>query len=489
MRLALRAVLLATLAAGLGGCASVPETAAPSPVEVPSSWASPTPPLAATTDEAWWRGFGDADLDRLVEEALSQNHDLSVAVARVDAAAAQARIAGADAYPTLGLGVSGQRAKRNFIGFPIPGAGDRVLSTTSTNLGLSLETGWEADLWGRLRARQRAAVAELTATRADRRAAELSLSAAVVRSWLSLIEAGQQVELAGRTLESRRSSRARVEARYRRGLSASLDLRLARSEEALARSSLEQRRREREGVRRQLEVLLGRYPDASVSVPAVLPQSLPAVPAGLPAELVTRRPDLAAAELRLVAAGAQVAEARRALYPRLTLTGSGGSASSSLRDLLDGDFSVWALAGGLLQPLFQGGRLRAAVELAQAGEEAQLARYLQRTLDAFAEVENALAAESFLADQSESLRVAATESAEAERLAMNRYGAGLESYLSVLEAQRQSFLAEAQLLGRRRDLLLARVDLVLALGGGFGATGTMLPAGEAAAAGQAAGAR
>jgi NodT family efflux transporter outer membrane factor (OMF) lipoprotein len=454
----------------VGGCAAAPPPRAPSPpLAAPAEYVAPKAEAepAGGLQDLWWQSFGDARLDELVAEALRENRDLAIAAARVEAAAAEARIAGADRYPSVGVGVSGRRAKQNFIGFPIPGAGDQVLSTTSTNVALSLDVSWEADLWGRLRARQQAAVAELEAARVDRAGAELSLSGLAVRGWFLLVEAGQQVALAERTLDTRERSRSRVEARYRRGLSNSLDLRLARSEESLARSALEQRRRERQTLTRRLEVLLGRYPAALVEAPAELP-ALPApVPVGLPSDLVTRRPDLAALELRLAAAGARVAEARRALYPRLSLTGSGGTASDSLADLLKGDFSVWSLAGGLLQPLFQGGRLRAGVDLASAGEMALLAEYVQSALEAFQDVEEALAAERFLALQVESLDVAAEESAKAEQLALTRYSEGLESYLSVLEAQRQSFLSEAQLLARRRDRLVARVELILALGGSF----------------------
>jgi outer membrane protein TolC len=191
--------------------------------------------------------------------------------------------------------------------------------------------------------------------------------------------------------------------------------------------------------------------------------------------VVTRRPDLAAAERRLAAAGARVDEARAALYPRLSLTGSGGTATAELRDLLDGDFSVWSIASGLLQPLFQGGRLRAAVELERASRETLLADYARATLEAFAEVESALGAESRLAAQGAALETAAAEAAAAEELAFDRYGQGLESYLSVLEAQRQAVASESQLLARRRERLEARVALILALGGGFDEPGAREP--------------
>ena len=452
------------------GCASAPARDVDEELpELPEQWTAAgeshadVEPLVGR----WWLGLEAPALDALVEEVLENNRDLEVAAARVDAAAAQAKIAGANLLPTIGVGLSSRRAKQNFLGFPIPGAEDQILSTTTTTHGLSVEIGWEADLWGRLNAHKRAAVADYHASRADRYGVELSITGLAVGGWIQLIEAGQQVALAERTLDSRRRTRERVESRYRRGVANPLDVRLARSEESLAAAALLTQQRFRDLFSRQLEVLLGRYPAGALETPGELPASPRPVPQALPSELVSRRPDLQALELRLSAAGARVAEAKRALYPRLTLTGSAGTASLELEDLLQGDFSVWALAGGLLQPLFQGGRLRAAAELAESVEEQALATYVQRILEAFGDVESSLAAETFLQGQVSDLRRAAEESGKAEELALDRYANGLDPFLSVLEAQRQSFVAESQLLIRERDRLLARVDLILALGGDF----------------------
>jgi outer membrane protein TolC len=191
----------------------------------------------------------------------------------------------------------------------------------------------------------------------------------------------------------------------------------------------------------------------------------------LPAELLSRRPDLVAAEQRLEASGARVEEARKALYPRLSLTGSTGSSSNELGDLLDGDFSIWALAGNLLQPIFSGGRLRANVRLQSAQERLAYEFFAQSLLTALAEVETALAAEALLSARVESLERASEQSSEAVRLAEDRYTNGLETYLTVLESQRQSFATDSTLLASRRQLLTARVDLILALGGDFETSG------------------
>jgi outer membrane protein TolC len=192
------------------------------------------------------------------------------------------------------------------------------------------------------------------------------------------------------------------------------------------------------------------------------------VPAGVPAALLVRRPDLAAAERRLAAAGRDVESAEAARLPRISLTGSAGRQSQELEDLLDNDFTVWSLAAGLVQPIVQGGRLAAAVDLAEARRAEALAAWRAAALAAFAEVEQALAAEGFLAERVAALEEASEQAAAALALALDRWQAGLADYLTVLESERQALDARVQLLAARRERLEARVDLHLALGGGFG---------------------
>ncbi len=424
-------------------------------------------PVDATTELSvdWWSQFGDPNLDSVVTDALANNPALVVAAANFDAAMARARIAGADLYPQVGVGLPGSRRKQNFIGFPIPGGENEVLSTTATNVGLSLNVSWEVDLWGRLRATQKAALTEAAASREDLAAARLSVSAQAAKLYLSAVETQLQVELAEETLTSRRLSERRVLARYERGLSPSLEVRLARTQTAAVEASLEFQRQLLDATLRQLEALLGRYPDAELATADALPAVPPPLETGIPAELLARRPDLRAAEQRALSAAAQLRAAKRALYPSFSLTGSAGTASAELTDLVNGNFSVWGLAASLLQPLFQGGRLRAGVDLADAGVDGATARWLETTLDAYREVETAIAAEGFLDLQVDALTEAALQSRAAERLALDRYSNGLSDYLNVLESQRSSFQAESARLTAERERLSARVDLILALGG------------------------
>jgi len=456
-------LLIALIAAG---CASAPPAGQPEVgVTVPAQWTAAAE--AGPAQPIWWRQFGDPALESLIAEALEGNRDLRAASARVDAAAALARFAGAEQYPAVNGGFDASRRKQNFIGLPIPGAEGRVLSTQVTTFGVALDTSWEADVWGRIRSGVAASLADAEAARFDEAAARLSLAAQTAKAWFALIEARQQLRLAEDTVRSYETTAGRVRERYERGLRPPLDVRLTLSSLHSAEALLAQRQEQFNRVLRQLELLLGRYPAAAYQPPDALPALPRAVPAGLPAEVLSRRPDLRAAERRIAAADARLAADRRALYPRLTLTGSGGIATNALRRLLDGDFSVWSLVGGVTQPIFQGGRLRARVDVSDAQAREALELYAGRMLGAFGEVETALDAQAHLQERAGRLAEASEQAVAARGLAEQRYAAGLDTILAVLEAQRRQLEAESQLLTIRRLQLDTRVDLHLALGGGF----------------------
>ncbi|MDA1183615.1 MAG: efflux transporter outer membrane subunit, partial [Acidobacteria bacterium] len=415
----------------------------------------------------WWTAFGDPTLDQVVQQALEQNRDLVAAASRLEQAAADSRIAGSGLLPTVQASFNGSRRRQNFIGFPIPGSDGRVLSTVSANMGVSLDTTWEADLWGRLRAGARASLADLQATAADYRGAQLSIAGQTVKAWLAAVEARQQISLAEATVASFRASSEQVRSRFEAGLRSSLDVRLSLSSLASAEALLQQRRQQLDATQRQLGVLLGQYAGMNLGIATELPDVPAAVPAGLPADLVRRRPDLVAAERRLAAVNERLVVAERDLYPRISLTGSTGTASGALKSLFDPAFSVWSLAGSLLQPIFQGGRLRAGVDRAEARVDESLATYAAAALQAYAEVEAALAAEAFFQERLGYLSVSSEQSRSAEALAEARYRSGLENFVTVLEAQRLALQADGELIAARRLLLENRVDLYLALGGGF----------------------
>ena len=431
---------------------------------VPDQWtATSTPP--GYVGPTWWEDFGQAELNAAIQAALRRNYDLRAAAARVEQAQAQAKIAGADLQPQVQVGLGAARRKQNFIGFPI--LGDGVPSSTSTNLGVSLDVAWEIDLWSRISARASAALADYQLSAADFRGARLSIAGQTAKAWFTTAGAYQQVRLSEQTVDSFRSSTEQVRQRFLSGIRPPLDLRLSLANLAGAEALLELRREQLDRSLRQLEVLLGRYPGRNVITAEQFPDTPAEVPAGLPSELIARRPDLAAAERRLAAADQRWLAARRDLYPRLSLTASGGTATRALVDLVDGNFGVWSLVGSLVQPIFQGGRLRANVERAQGVTNEAVATYAGTVLRAYAEVESTLAAEKTLAERQRYLIDAAQQSRAAERLAADRYRRGLSDYITVLESQRRALNAESELIDARRVRLENRVDLYLALGGGF----------------------
>ncbi len=449
------------------GCASALPVEPPVlDVQIPTEWTAEEVPVGQV-EVTWWNDFGDEGLTAVVETALSRNYDLQAAAARLEQAAAEARAANGDLMPSIEASYSGARRKQNFVGFPIPGSEDRVLSTVSTNYGVSVDISWEIDLWGRLRGSAQAALADLQASAADLRGAQLSLAGQTTKAWFGVAEAQQQVDLSRRTVESFRESAERVQDRFEAGVRPALDLRLALLNLSNTEALLQQRLQQLDAATRQLEVLLGRYASGELETPASLPTFTPIVPAGLPADLVARRPDLVAAERQLAAAQARVGIAKADLLPRISLTAGTGTSTNALRSLVNGDFGIWSLLGNVVAPLWQGGRLRAQVSHAEARSAEALATYANTALTAYAEVETALAAEEFLEERLAHLTESVEQARAAERLADERYRAGLENYITVLDSQRSAVNAEIESIAVQRVRLENRVDLYLALGGGF----------------------
>ena len=444
------------------------------PLELPNVWTTKNT-LESNFKVDWWTTFGDSRLNDLVEEAFQQNHDLAAAASRLEQAAATAQEAAAELYPQLRANIAGARRKQNFIGFPIPVNDGEVLSTTSTNLGVSLETSWEIDLWGRVSATARSSAASYQAMAAELDAARLSIAGQTVKAWFVVSKAVEQLRLSEATLNSFRESMYQVKKRYEAGVRSSLDYRLSQANLEAAEANLHERRQQLDFAIRQIELLVGRYPEAVLTSPAGLNIKLKGIPAGIPSELVSRRPDLAAAERRFAASGELVSVARRARYPSFSLTAGGGTATAELTDLVNGNFSVWNLVGSLFQSVFDGGRLRANINRAEASQNEMFHSYVQAVLNAYFEVERTLAAEKFLIQRETALVASAKQSKAAEKLADERYRFGLENYVTVLESQRRSFNAEDALIAVRHLRVENRVDLYLALGGGFDRHGPSIP--------------
>ena len=302
----------------------------------------------------------------------------------------------------------------------------------------------------------------------DLSASRLSLSGQVAKAWFAAVEARRQVGLARATLESYHTSVARVRERFERGLRPSLDLRLALTEVDRAKALVAQRQAQVDSSIRQIEILLGRYPSGAYA----LAEDLPDLPVHIPGGLAvgTRsspRPDLKTVEQELLASDARVAQSRANLRPRFNLTSQFGTASNQLQDLMNGNLMAWNLIGGLLHPIYNRGRLKAGIARDEALVMETMARYESSLLRAYGEVEIALAAEDILARQEDALVAATEKSLAARDLAEDRYRRGLADIITVLSSQRTALDSESQLLALRRQRLDNRVDLHLALGGGF----------------------
>ena len=452
------------------GCASVPERRPlPEELQIPSSWFGAAS-VSATDEPLWWDSFLSEELSALLAEAFAGNPDLRAMAARMEAAAANARIAGSNLWPSLSAQVDGSRQKQNFIGFPIPedpsGFASGSPSATYTTYRLNFSTSWEIDLWGRVQAGKKAALAESQASLADWKMRRLSLAASLSKAWVEAVAAEEQLRAARDSAASFRETAKKIEKRYERGLRSALDLRLSINSAESAEALVAQRRRELHQALQQVELLLGRYPSGQISLSGPLPPLEGAVPAGIPSEALKRRPDLAAAERRLAAADARWWASRAALFPKISLTPSAGTQVAEPEDLLDAGLGgVWTLAGNLAQPILQWGKLRAGVDLSKARTSEAAALYVSAVLRAFSEVEFALQSESLLAERERRVQSAAAESEAALALANRRYSSGLEELMSVLESQRR-FLSDAmEGIDARRARLLNRIDLYLALGG------------------------
>jgi outer membrane protein, multidrug efflux system len=458
------------VAALLAGCAAVSPESRMGEAGAPGSWAA-SKEARAGIDRRWVGKIGGGELRGLVDAALTNNQDLKAAAARMDRAAAEARIAGAGRLPSLGAGGDARRSRQSFIGFPIGGGGGAP-SNLSQQFGVNLNAAWELDVWGRAKAGQEAAIADAQARRYEYEAARVSLAGQVTKAWLALGEANEQVALAETAVQAAGVLADAVRERFDRaidGEGTASQVRLTEAERANRQAALAQRKQERERVLRQLEILLGKYPSGTLAAGARMPAFPGATPAGLPSELLQRRPDILAAERDLASSGRRVKERKLARFPSLSLTASGGTTSEAIRDILRSDAKVWAIGGSLTQPVFEGGRIAGEISGAEAGEREDTAILRKTVLDAFGEVEQALVAETFLAERERASKQAAALSEDAATRAGEEYAAGTGDVLTLIEATQFQIDSASQHAAIRRMRLENRVDLHLALGGDFSA--------------------
>jgi NodT family efflux transporter outer membrane factor (OMF) lipoprotein len=442
----------------LSSCGTTRSPQAPAPAVPPGFIEQPAPGAVAPTPD-WWRSFDSAELSALIAAALQANPDIAIAAERVRQAEAQVQIAGASLFPQLGFGYSTSRRETRPDGGP-------WIKADGSNATLS--ASYEVDLWGRNASSLRSAEALLRASRFDFETVRLTLLAGVASGYFDVLSLRGRLAIARENLVIAERVLKVVDARVRYGAASALDLsRQQAGVYALRAAMLPLELQERQTLY-ALAILLGRPPEGfDAAGGSVTKLAVPAVAPGLPADLLVRRPDLRTAEAQLAAANANVAVARAALLPSISLTGSAGLASAVLINFLNAPTAALSLGASLLQTIFDGGRLSGQVDVAAARERELVENYRRAVLAALADVESALAAGGRTADQ-EALQIKVVEEGRISlRLAEIRYREGVDDLLILLEAQRTLFQAEDQLAQIRLARLQASIGLFKALGGGW----------------------
>lgn len=454
-------VLALSLALALAGCASMipnyQRPAAPVAAAYPGATAAEEPAGAAASDIEWQRFFGDARLKQLIELALQHNRDLRVAVLIIEQARAQYQVRRADELPTVGVGANATRQPKSPVSI-----GDIYTA------GLSV-TAYELDLFGRVRSLSDAALALYFGTEEARKAVQIALISTVANTYLNLLADDELLAVTRQTLATREESLKLTKLKFDVGVASELDYRQAESLLEGARVTLAQLVRQRALDENALVLLLGQpVPgDLPQGVAVVNQQLVPDLPAGLPSDVLARRPDVRQAEQQLVAANANIGAARAAFFPKISLTGSVGTASTELSGLFKGGSFGWTFAPQLLLPIFDAGRNQANLDVAVVSRDIAVAQYEKAIQTAFREVSDSLAGRATLDEQVRAQQAQANAEAARYKLADLRYRNGAASYLDVLDAQRALFTAQQAVVQVQAARVQNLVTLYKVLGGGW----------------------
>lgn len=441
----------------LAGCGTAPERV-DAGMALPDQWAAQQTTTTIALDQNWWQRFGSDELVRLVQEAQANSHDLAAATARVQQAAALARIAGAPLLPAITGTLNAEQEK--------------IQHTDATRTyAAGLSASYELDIWGKNSAANAASLATLSASQYAREGVALTLTAGVVSTYMQTLGLRERVQIAQLNLNAAERILALVASRERAGMATPLELAQQKGLVATQRKNLAQRQQQAKDSLTALALLLGRAPQgfdiAGQSLTGII---APVVSAGVPSDLLVRRPDLAEAERTLAAANANVAVARRAMLPQLTLTAGVGTSTSQWSDVLRSP--IYNLAAGLTAPIFSGGRLSGNRDLALGEREELLSNYRNVIINALGDVEKALNAVSHVAEQRAAQADALKQATEAVRLAESRYRSGAEILMTVLDTQRTLYSDQDLSAQLTLEQLQASIGLFKALGGGWQSTAT-----------------
>ncbi len=459
----------------LAGCAIGPDYRKPE-IPSPPSWMVDVQKAKDTANTAWWDQFNDPVLSELIAVALRDNSDLRVATARVDEYYGRYGVTRADLFPQAGYGGGASRSEATQRGpTPVPSGISPFYNLYQAQLSVS----WEIDLWGKLRRATEAARADLMATEEARSGVILSLVTSVATAYVDLRSLDRQLEIAKDTARSREESMNIFEQRFKHGIISEMELNQARSEyyDALSRiPALEKEIRQQEDM---TSLLLGRNPGAIPRGKTLYEISLPAVPAGLPSDLLASRPDIRQAEQQLISANANIGVAKAQYFPSISLTGLFGWTSTDFHRLFNGPARAWSYAGTLSGPIFTASKISGQVRAAKALQQEALFGYQKAIQNGFREFEDALIDQDRTRQQLDALSKRVESLASYSRLARLRYENGYSSYIEVLDAERSFFNAQMSHAQTHDQLLHALVNLYKAMGGGWVVVADKLAASEA----------
>ena len=463
-KVAVRQCLFACVLAALFSSCAITKDYQPPQVEVPQTWRVEYQAAADLANTAWWEAFQDPVLNQLIKTALNENKDLRIAVARVEEASAGIQAAQSQFYPQLGYGGSASRRQESEeLIYPYGTLVDR----TNNRFQGFLDATWELDVWGRIRRSTEAARADYLATEEARRGVILTLVSAVASGYLDLLSLDKQLQVAQKTVKSRKEWSQLFEKKKKGGQISELELIQVRSsyEQAVTRIPvLEMQIAMQENA---LSVLLGRNPGPIERGKTLETLGMPGIPEGIPSDVLLRRPDIRSSEEILIAANARVGVARTLYFPSISLTALFGYASSDLSNLLKSSANIWEVGGGFLGPIFTGGRIKSEIKQSEARYTQLLNNYLRTIQTAFKEVNDALVSRQKLDDLLREQGKLVGTLADYNDFSRKSYDAGFSSYLTVLDAEEKYFVAELRQAQTQSDMFIALAGIYKAMGGGW----------------------
>jgi multidrug efflux system outer membrane protein len=460
----MRRALAFLAVAGLAACTMGPDYVRPK-VDTPTAFRFEPKEVAETADTEWWKAFGDPVLDSLVAEALANNLNVRVAVANVEQSAGVLTQTRSQFFPQIGYTATGERARQTESGANRTVA--RLIPNPETAYQALLTASWEIDLWGRIRRSSEAALANLLASDDARRGVILSLVTSVASEYLTLRGLDEQLAISKQTLGAYGESVKLFQLQFQYGQVSQMNVAQVQSQYETAAAQIPQIESQIAQQENALSILLGRNPGPIARGKSVYEFKLPAVPAGLPSQLLERRPDLMQSEQQLIAANAEIGAAKALYFPTISLTGALGGASTDLSKLFTGPARVWNYAGQAIGPIFSFGAVSGQVAQAEAGQQAALYNYQLSIQNAFADVANALIANQKLQEQLDAQGRLVAALKDYARLATLQYNGGYTSYTTVLQAEQSLFPAELTLANVRAQVFSSNVNIYKAMGGGW----------------------